>query len=685
MLPSLLSPALAAALAAAPAPAERAAHPHAQAPELDRIVVTASPLSPGSDDLVQPVEVLSGAELDRRKAATLGETVARAPGVQSSFFGAGVGRPIIRGLAGARVQVLEGGVSALDASTVSADHAVGIEPFLAEQVEILKGPATLLYGSGAVGGAVNVVDGRVPEALPLLPLTGRGELRGNSVNDGSTAMLRLDGGLGSLAWHVDAFRRDADDYAIPGHAEREEADAHEHGEHGEHADEGRLENSAVRSEGGALGLSWIGADGFFGMAVSRYASLYGIPGVAHGHGDEDEDEGGHEEDAAPVRIDLEQTRVDARGAWLAPLPGVDALRFRMAHNDYGHLELEGDEVGTRFDNDGHEGRVELVHLPLAGWTGALGLQFSSRDFRALGEEAFVPPSRSDDAGLFLVEQRSMGDWTIELGVRHDRASVDPDGAARARFSATSASAGLRYEVNELLHVNAAFDRAERAPGAEELFSNGPHLATGGFELGDPGLGTETANQLELGAHLHVGVLEAELAVFDNRYDAFIHLVGTGAVEDGLPVRQWTQGDARFRGLEAEATLALADDASGQWALRLFGDRVRATLDAGGNLPRIAPARFGGELAWERDAWSASVGALRHSRQDHVAPGETPTDGYTLVDAHLAWHFDMGGLGWELFLDGSNLTDREARVHTSFLKDVAPLPGRAIAFGVRMFY
>src|SRR5690606_12181038 len=211
------------------------------------------------------------------------------------------------------------------------------------------------------------------------------------------------------------------------------------------------------------------------------------------------------------------------------------LRLRLAHNDYAHVELEGDAIGTRFASDGHEGRIELVHLPWSGWTGALGLQLSTRDFRAVGAEAFVPPSRSTDAGLFLVEQREHGDWTLELGLRHDRAKVDPEGADRERFSATSLSTGLRYEVNEGLHVHAAFDRAERAPTAEELFSNGPHLATGGFELGDPGLSTETANQFEIGAHLHVGVLEAALALFDNRYDDFIHLVGTGAEQDGLPV------------------------------------------------------------------------------------------------------------------------------------------------------
>lgn len=678
------------ATSAAPAPK---AHGHDE-PEasMEAVIVTASPLAPGSDDLVQPVEILAGDELDRRKGATLGETVARELGVQSSYFGPGVGRPIIRGLEGARVQVLEGGISSLDASTVSADHAVGIEPFLADQIEILKGPATLLYGSGAVGGAVNVVDGRIPEMLPAEALSGRAELRGNSGNDEATGMVRIDGAAGNFAWHADAFHRDSNDYEIPGHASLEEAEEHDAGGHEEEEEAfGVLANSAVRTRGGAVGGSWIGESAFFGVAVSSYASLYGIPGGGHVHEDEDEDdddggddEGGHGAEA--VRIDLEQTRIDARGALYAPWRGIESLRMRVAHNDYSHVELEGEEVGTRFGNDGHEGRIEAVHEPLAGWRGAVGLQFSTRDFSAVGEEAFVPPSRSDDIGVFLIEERDFGRWKLELGARHDDISVEPEGDfAAADFAASSLSAGALWRATEALHLSVGIDRAERAPTAEELFSNGPHLATDGFEIGDASLDTETANQFELAAHLHIGPLDAKAAVFDNRFDDFIHLVETGLEEDGLPVRQWTQADARFRGLEAEATLRLADNASGAWDLRLFGDRVRGTLDAGGNLPRVAPARTGLDLSWERDGWRASVGAVRYADQDRVALLETPTRGYTLVDAHLAWHWDTANAGWEVFLDGSNLTDQEARVHTSFLKDVAPLPGRSIAFGVRAFF
>jgi iron complex outermembrane receptor protein len=663
-------------------------HDRERAKALDQLVVTASPLRPGSEDVVQPVTVLAGEDLDAKKAGTLGETVAREVGVQSSFFGAGVGRPIVRGQEGARVQVLEGGLSSMDVSTVSADHAVSIEPFLADQIEILKGPAALLYGSGAIGGAVNVVDGRIPELLPETAISGRAELRGNSGADERTGMARVDGGGGHWAWHADAFRREASDYDIPGFAESAAAHEGEHDgeEEEEHEEElgafGRLPNSSLETEGGAFGASWIGERGFLGAAVSTYRTEYGIPGHAHEHEHEEEHEEEHGEET--VRIDLEQVRYDVKGAWLQPFAGAESLRFRLGRNDYEHVELEGDEIGTRFDNRGVEGRVELVHM-LGAWRGAAGLQFGRRDFEAVGEEAFVPPSESSDLGLFWLGERVIDAWTFEVGARTDRIDVDPSGAATRDFDAASLSLGTIWRANEALHFSLGFDRAERAPTAEELFSDGAHLATQSFEVGDAALGTEIANQIELGVHVHVGPLSAKAAVFHNRYDDFIYLADSGEEVDELPLRAWTQADATFRGFEAEATLRLADNASGAWDLRFFGDRVRASLDAGGALPRIVPARFGSGLTWERDGWRASVGAIRYQDQDKIAEFETSTEGYTLVDAHLAYHWDGSRIGWEVFADASNLTDREARVHSSFLKDLAPLPGRSIAFGIRAFF
>lgn len=730
--PTLRPAALATALALALSPALRAADApqqvkHNSAPkDLSAIEVHATPLADTAENLTSPVEVLAGSKLDEAKAGTLGETVAGLPGVQTSNFGPGVGRPIIRGLDGARVQVLSDGLGSGDVSTVSVDHAVSIEPFLADQIEVLKGPATLLYGSGAIGGAVNVVDGRIPVVRPDTPLSGRAELRHDGASDGTTGMVRIDGGSGSFAFHFDALHREAGDYRIPGFAESAEHRA-ETGETPSPDDAGRLDNSAVRTDSAALGLSWIGERGFLGVAYSLYNTGYGIPGGhAHAPGADDHDDHGHEEDApaedhgheegGPVRITMDQRRTELRGG-LDDLGPFASLRVKYADTDYTHTEYEGDAVGTVFNNRSREARVELVHRPLAGWNGAFGLQASQRDFTAIGDEAFVPGTVADDTGLFWIGKRAFGPLQLDLGLRHDRNHVDVDRAASAApdrdFSTTSLSAGLGWNVNDALHFNLGLDRAQRAPTAEELYSSGLHVATGSHELGDAGLGVETANRAELGMHLHHGPFELQLSGWHARYDDFVYLANTDLAVDGAPLRLWRQDDARLTGFEAKLDWDIVDNGSGLWSLGVFADTVRgrlaapagttvavpvevphgdhshieqAQVAAGGNLPRIAPSRTGARLRWERDAWRASVGAVRHARQDKVAAFERPTPGYTLVDAHLAWHVDTaGGREWEVFLDASNLTDREARPHTSFLKDVVPLQGRNIAFGVRMFF
>ncbi len=708
---------LATALALALSPAVRAAAApqqarHDSAPKnLSAVEVHATPLADTAENLTAPVDVLAGSRLDEAKAGTLGETVAGLPGVQTSNFGPGVGRPIIRGLDGARVQVLSDGLGSGDVSTVSVDHAVSIEPFLADQIEVLKGPATLLYGSGAIGGAVNVIDGRIPVVRPDAPLSGRAEVRHDGVSDGNTGMLRLDGGSGSFAFHFDALHREAGNYRIPGFAESAEHRA-ELGETPSPDEAGILDNSAVRTDSAALGLSWIGERGFLGASHGLYNTRYGIPGGGHAHA-------GHEDDAAEadlVHVEMVQRRSELRGG-LDDLGPFASLRLKVADTDYTHTEFEGAAVGTVFNNRSREARVELVHRPLAGWNGAFGLQASQRDFTAIGDEAFVPGTVADDTGLFWIGKRAFGPLRLDLGLRHDRNHVDVDRAASAApdrdFNTTSLSAGLGWKISEALHFNLGLDRAQRAPTAEELYSSGLHVATGSLELGDAGLDTETANRAELGMHLHHGPFELQLSGWHARYDDFIYLANADLAIDGAPLRLWRQGDARLTGFEARLDWDIVDNGSGHWSLGLFADSVRGRLAAaagttvavsvdvphgdhgdieqvqvavGGNLPRIAPSRTGVRLRWERDAWRASVGAVRHARQDKVAAFEHATPGYTLVDAHLAWHLDTaGGREWELFLDAGNLGNREARPHTSFLKDLVPLQGRNLAFGLRLFF
>ncbi len=695
---------------------------HSEPADLDAVIVRASPLAKSAEDLTQPVEVLAGERLDEVKASSLGETVGRLPGIQSSYHGPGVGRPIIRGMDGARVQVLNDGLASGDVSTVSVDHAVSIEPFMANQIEVLKGPATLLYGSGAIGGAVNVIDGRIPETATFEPLEGRAELRAGSVSDERTGMVRLDGtdSSGKLVFHFDALHRETGDYRIPGHAEAAD-DHHGHDHDHDEGAHGRLPNSFLRTDSAALGASYVGDRGFIGAGYSMFSSRYGVPGHVHpgddhGHGHDDHD---HDHDHAhdehgdhAVHIVMDQRRSEVRGG-LDDMDSFESLRVKLAHNQYTHTEYEDNAVGTVFDNDSVEGRVELVHLPLGGWNGAFGLQFSRRKFHAMGAEAFVPDSKSRDTGLFWIGERSFDAVDLELGARYDQNRIDVVTGPSRDFDGLSLSAATRWHVGERLHLSFGLDRAQRMPTSEELYSDGLHVATSSYEFGNAGLDMETANRAELGMHWHHEGLLVSASLYHIEYDDFIYLADTGVVDGGLPARIWNQADARFSGGELDVQWTLLDDERGQWTLRTFGDVVRARLTGAGtrevsfsvphgdhahqhtaqialdgNLPRIAPARVGAELRWRSadDAWRANLGAVRYASQDRVAEHEHESPGYTLVHAGLTWHLDTaGGKAWELFVDGNNLLDEEARPHTSFISHLAPLPGRNINAGVRLFF
>ncbi|MBA3929597.1 MAG: hypothetical protein C0521_08425 [Xanthomonas sp.] len=704
-VPPTLAVALTLALFAPPASADDA--PGATPQDLDTVVVTASPLKGNAESLATPVDVLYGEDLDKAKAGTLGETVAKLPGVQTTYFGTGVGRPIIRGLEGPRVQVLSGGIGSMDASTVSADHAVGIEPFLADQIEVLKGPATLLFGSGAIGGAVNVVDGRLAESIPDQPLSGRAEVRGNTVNDERTGMFRLDGVNGNWVLHVDGLVRDTGDHDIPGTAILHD---HEEGEGHEEAPKstGTLPNSSVRTKAGAVGATYLGDRGYFGLSASTYRNNYGIPAGAHVHGEEDPDHGEYEE--GTVRMDMVQNRLDLKAGIHNPMPLLESINLRAAWNDYEHLELEGGEIGTRFTNEGYDARLEAVQQTWNGWRGAFGLQFGNTDFNAIGAEAFVPATVTDTLGLFVVQEKDFGPWKLELGGRHDQVKLKPEDRASTDFDAINLSAAAIWRLSDGFDLRFGLDRSERAPTNEELFAGGTHVATQSVEIGDGALDTEKGARAEVGVHWHTDRVELKLAVYQTKFKDFIYLADTGVEEEGYPVRLWTQDDATFTGAEAEAKIQLADTAVGAWDLRVYGDYVRAKLDGsgprkvafdvphgdhthgyevdiaqGGYLPRTAPMRAGADIGWSLRGWRAALGAVSYGKQDDLAQNEAPSDGYTLVDAHLTYRWDRSASSWEVFLDGSNLTDEEARPHTSLLRNYAPLPGRGVAFGIRAYF
>jgi iron complex outermembrane receptor protein len=711
------------ALALAALPCAAAAH---DPTDLEAVQVTASPLAGDAESLARPVEVLAGEALDRAKAATLGETVAKLPGVQTTYFGPGVGRPILRGLDGPRVQVLTAGLGTQDASTVSSDHATSVEPFLADQIEVLKGPATLLFGSGAIGGAVNVADGRIARDLPDAPLGGRAEIRGNTVNDERLGMFRLDGVNGNWVIHVDGLVRDTGDYDIPGLAAVGHDDHDHDDDDHDHADAepagGQLENSSISTRAGALGATWLGGGGYFGLSASTYRTDYGIPAGAHVHGEDDHehdhgsDDGhgdhDHAEDDGDVRVDLAQKRLELKTGIYEPASFLESLELHGAWNDYEHVELEGGAVGTRFTSEGYDARLQAVQKEAAGWRGAFGLQIGRVDFAAAGEEAFVPATLTDSWGLFVVQEKDFDPLKLELGARYDRVALAPADARPARdFGATNLSAAAIWRLDDAFDLRFGIDGSERAPSQEELYAGGLHVATGSIEIGDNGLDTERALRGEIGVHAHNERIDFKAAIYRSGFRDFIYLADTGIEEHQTPVRLWTQADAVFTGAEAELVLHLADGDRGGWDLRLFGDLVRGELDGsgtrsvdfdvphgdhghhysvelanGGWLPRIAPGRFGADLYWELGGWRASLGAVRYQEQDRVARNEEPSPAYTLVDAHLAYRWDRsGGNAWEVFLDGGNLGNEEARPHTSLLRDYAPLPGRAVAFGIRAWF
>jgi iron complex outermembrane receptor protein len=666
----LLSPALATAAEPAPAaddpPATDSRHDSdagnsRHVKDLDAVTVTASPLGGTASELSRPVEVLAGERLDEARGASLGETVAGLPGVQSSNFGPGVGRPIIRGMDGPRVAIVSGGLATQDVSTVSQDHSPAIEPFLADQIEVLKGPSTLLYGSGAIGGVVNVVDGRIAET-PVDGVSGRAEMRFDAGDkSGNTDMFRLDAGNGSgLSIHADGVYRNLNDYDTP---------------------RGRQANSFVDGKSGAVGASMSGDWGFVGVSASRFRDTYGNPGEP---GDIAAGERG-------VWLDMQQDRYELKGGLNDPFGDGSGLRYSFGHTDYTHTEWEGDEPGTTFDKRANEGRVEASFAFGGGWETAFGVQGSDSTFSAVGEEAFVPKTDTQAIGVFGVARNKWGRLQADVGARVDQVKYDTVTGLSRDFHPGSLSLSGGWRFNEQWRLTANLDHAERAPAEEELFADGPHIATLSYEIGNPDLKKEAANQAELGLNYQNDWLDAKVSAYYNRYNDFIYLADTGGQwyfdeeDEYLPIRQWSQADAIFHGFEGEATFHLANNETGAWDLHVFGDTVRARLDQGGNLPRIAPSRFGAQFRWEAVHWRASLGATRYAKQDKVAVGETPTDGYTLVDAHVAYHLDSGSTAWEVFLDGNNLTNQDARVHTSFLKDDVMLPGRNATFGVRLFF
>ncbi|WP_295226876.1 TonB-dependent receptor [uncultured Brevundimonas sp.] len=643
-----------------------------QAPtELGDIIVTGAPYGISQRASVIATDVVDEQTLATAPAASLGDMLSGRPGIRSTDFAPGASRPVIRGLSGPRVQVLTNGIGLIDASSVSPDHAVATDPAEANRIEIIRGPATLVYGGSAIGGVVNVLDDRIPTEIPEGGVSGVVSTQASSVDDGRSAFGRVTVGSGNFAFNLDGVKRKTDDYDIPAPAISARRAA---AEGLAREDTGTQPNSYTDLEAWGVGGSYIGDKGFAGVSYKNTDSEYGT--VAE----------------ESVFIKLNQKRWDARGEYRFDSGPFSALRGSYGHADYTHTEFEAvGEPGTIFNSDGWEGRADLVQRERNGWNGAVGVQALSRNFEAIGEEAFVPSVKIDELGLYTVQRLDLGNHGFEGGLRYDRRELSgtPIGGASEvtrEFDNWSASAAAFIRPTAGLFLGLSLAHNERAPSEVELFADGVHIATAAYETGDLTLNSEKVTTLEGTAHYDRGRFTGDLHVYHSWYNGFIDERPTGdqfyfeEEDEFFPIYRFVQTDAKFYGFELEGAYALWQDGDRKLSLEGAADYVHAQTDFG-PAARIPPYSVTGRLAWTSTRFDASAEVRHVGEQDRVANEfELPTDDYTLVNASVAVR-PFAQQNVTLFAEARNLTNEEAREHVSFLKDIAPLPGRNLRVGV----
>ena len=633
--------------------------------QLDDYIVSAGPTARAIKDFASPFSALNSEDIQQQSGSTLGDLLDGQLGVTSTSFGGGASRPIIRGFDGPRVRILDSGIEALDASSTSPDHAVATEPLLVERVEILRGPSTLLYGSSAIGGVVNVIGREIPRTpvTELGTIEGGLELSHDTATDGESALGYAKAGGESWAISVTGLKRENDNYDIPGDAE---------------SVSGTLENSFFETDAYSVGGTWFLDQGsYFGLSFASYASRYGVPGHSHQH----EDEHGEES----VSIYLDRKRYDAELVLIEPLAWIEAARFRLGYTDYEHTELEGDKTGTKFENEGWEFRGEIAHGPLGFFhEGVAGVQVSDTDFSAIGKEAFTPAATTRNQAFFVSEHIHGDELHWDFGARVEHQSIDAEGAASS-YSGTALSFALSaiWKFAEDHSLALSLQRSQRHASSTELYADGPHLATKQYELGDEDLDLETAYGVDVRYSYSGRDWSASVSAFYTYFEDYIFAAKTGAEMDTLPVYQFTAVYALFWGFEAEVDYLAYQSGDTSVTLGLLADYVRATNeDTDEDLPRIPPLRIGGKVRVDHGPWSTGL-LLRHNfEQADTAPNEHETDGFTELQLDLSRSFVMKSGEWTFFAQARNLLDEAIRHHSSFLKEVAPQPGRSLRVGVR---
>lgn len=686
------------------------------------VIVTAPGPDRSSDELIGNATALERGELLTRLSGTLGDTLSTEPGVSSTFFGQGASRPVLRGLGSERVQVLTNGIGVIDVSAASPDHQVTADGIDADKIEILRGPAALAYGGQAIGGVVNVIDGLIAEAIPDRAVSGDAYGAFNSVNEGTEFAGRVSLANGPLIVTASASKRDFGDYDIPGYAESPQlraSEAHEEDHedeahtHEESEEEIRftLPNSFLEGETFGGGVSWVGERGFAGLAVRRQKSMYGLPGAHAHHHEGGHDDEGHEEDheeddhdhesehgdEMPF-IDLEQTRYDLRSGIRLSGPVFTGLSATLSYSDYRHVEFEAPgEVGSVFETDGVEGRIELEYR-MAGFEGAGGLQFLDKSLDASGPEAFLSPTDTASWAAFLYQTREWENGTgIEGGARIERLEHTNANQGDTSFDLFSASAGIHRHFETGWFTGIQVSYAQRAPNEGELFAFGPHLATQQFEVGDKNLDRETGINLEGTLRWRADNAKFGVNLFHTRFDGFIYLVA-GAIEedgeivteeDGLPVYLFSQADTTLYGGEIYGEYHLIEGPLGaEWKLSGSLDHVRASLDQGGSVPYIPPLTLNGAAEARWGALETAITAQWADAQERAGEGKLETSDYMLVNLRAGLDLSQLGLGRDgtkFFLEARNVTDEDVRLATSVLRDTVPLPGRNYRAGIRLAF
>ena len=660
-----------------------------QATTLDTIRIKAHPLEQTSKDFAVADTVVDQKRL-AQGAVTIGEALSGETGISSNQFGAGSSRPVIRGQDGPRIKILQNSSENIDVSTLSPDHAVTVDPALAKQVEVIRGPSTLLFGAGTVGGLVNVTDSKLPTAMPEKGYEGNVGLRYNTGSDEKLATAGVTLGLGDqVALRVEGLKREANDYIAPDYVHEGEK-------------ERRVDNTFAKGQTVNVGLSWIYDRGFTGISYSNRQDQYGLPGHSHEYeschlhglslhcGEHDHDEDGHDHDdhdhdhahEAGPWIDLKSERYDVRTELDDPFAGFKKLRAQASYTDYQHDEIEEDTISTRFKNKGYDGRLELAHNPLGAWEGVIGTQYGQQKLELTGEEAFLAPNTTKKWSVFALEHAQLNDVHVELAARVDQQKIDIDDSSKKDFdgSAFSVSGAANWEFAPNYKLSLVTSHQERLPLAQELYADGGHFATNTYELGNDQLSKEKSNNVELGFHYDDNTFDYHVHVYHNWFDDYIYAQTLDRYKDFRLV-QYAQDKAKFYGAEAEAGYQI----SPIYKLSVFGDYVRGKID-NDNAPRVPAGRLGTKLNADfDDHWSGSAEYYHVFQQDKIAAYETDSQSYNMLNLGVAYSGNYSNVSdYRVFLNANNLLDDQVYQHASFLSTI-PQVGRNFSVGVNFSF